>query len=327
MGVKCEIVIKAHNGAFRPGQLVQGTVRYFINKPTKFRTIDITFLGNGICHWIDAGHQYENEEDYVKVNKNFHKTKLDQEVFISGSFEYPFEFLLPNDIPSSVKYNIRCKIEYKIIVTFVKAQGLTTIHNFTKEIPVYGYVKPCSTEPWIFKLQKNILDHKTNFEVKAKIEKTFLTPGEDIRLRLAVNNNSDALITIKAVLIEYFRFVSEDKRTHESARPIKERSICTVENSMSEITCIVPTLPNSYSIQHANILTRGYKLRVTAKLPDLHADAEEEVPIAIGEKKEHLQGADRGNESNSSSSKAPRTDDCNLSSLTLAIDDFNLIEL
>lgn len=308
MGVQCQIIIKpAQNGDFRPGQSVAGTVRYFINKATKFRTIDITFLGKGMCIWSESRYEFENEEIYVNVNKNLFKPRPDQEVLLSGNFEHPFEFLLPYDIPSSIKYNIRCKIEYKIIVTFVKAKGLTSINEFTKEIPVYGYATPCSPEPRIFRLEKN------SFKVNAEIERTFLAPGESIRLKIAIKNDSDATITIKSALIEYFRFVSDDGRTHEVVQTIKERSTNVTEKIMSQIICVIPTLPNSYSVQHANALTRGYKVRVTAELPDPHANAEVEVPVVIGERREHLEAIDDENKfGNPLSTKEPGIEDLNL---------------
>ncbi|KAJ8730544.1 hypothetical protein PYW08_001957 [Mythimna loreyi] len=323
MGIECEIFIeRANRGIFRPRQPVVGKVKYFISKPTMFRTIDISFLGKATCQWSTPGpdkipREYYNEEEYVNDSRNLFKAQHGQEVFLSGTFEYPFEFLLPDNIPSSTKYYKGGIIEYKVIVLFVKAKSIRTIKEYNRSIPVYGYVCPCSREPLIFSLQKTLssLTAISNIDIKGEIEKTFLTPGDKIKLKLTINNNTDVLITINTKLIENYIYVSEDETTNVVSMPLEntQSSITIVEKSFSVITCIVPTLPTLYSIQNSKILSREYKVRVTAKLPNPKDNVDVEVPVVIGERKKEVGAAAAiDNEINSTFSITPEIDVGNL---------------
>lgn len=312
MGVDCQILIhRANSGVFRPGQPVVGTVKYFINKPTNFKTIDVSFVGKATCQWSVSGPDtstmvYCNEEDYVNENKNLFKAKYGQEVLLLGNFEHPFDFLLPDNIPSSIKSNSGGKIEYNVVVSFVKGKGLRTLKEYTRGIPVYGYVSPCSPEPLTFGLQKKLLALRTNYiiDVKAQIDKTFLTPGENIKLKLTINNETPVPFTIITELIEYFTSVAEDKTTKVASKPLEttKSTANIVEKCVSVINCIVPTLPSLYSIQHSKILFGEYRVKVTARLPFPYNNANVEVPVVIGERRDQVGTAAADDDDGNSSS-------------------------
>ncbi|KAJ8730545.1 hypothetical protein PYW08_001958 [Mythimna loreyi] len=293
MSVDCQIIIqRANGGVFRPGEPVIGKVKYVINKPTKFKTIDINFLGKAKCAWSVPGPEkttieYFNEEEYVNDNINIFKSKHGQEDLLSGTFEYPYEFELPANIPSTIKFNLLCKIEYKVIVVFVLKSFWASVKKFSEEFPVYGFVSPCSPEPLIFSLQKKVISLKdiSTVDVKAEIEKTFLAPGEDIILKLTINNDTDVPVTIKTELVEYCTCIANDKTNKVFTSPLTyTKSTRSVEKkSSSVITCIVPILLKWCSIQNSKILKGEFKVRVTAKLPFPYTNAFVEAPVVIGE--------------------------------------------
>ncbi|KAJ8721240.1 hypothetical protein PYW07_002015 [Mythimna separata] len=292
MVVTCQILLqKSKEGVFRSGQPVIGTLKYNIDKPTKFTSIDISLRGKGKCEWTETysntTRYYSNTEEYVNIFKNLLTDQND----VSGTYEHPFEFYLPENIPTSMK-NTTCKIEYRVVVTFVRDNFLKTKYKFDAEVLVYGYVSPCSPEPLIFGLQKNLisLTSNNNIDIKAEIEKTFLTPGENIKLNLMINNDTDVPIAIKAELVKYFTYLSEDKTEKIDKEVLKttEGYFASVkERSVSSVNCIVPTLPNLYSIQHTKIMTGEYKVRVTARIPFPHTNAVVEIPVVIGERSGH----------------------------------------
>ena len=77
-----------------------------------------------------------------------------KDIFLLGTFEYPFEFLLPENIPTSIK-NPTCTIEYKVVATFLKENFYEIKKSIEAEVTVYGYVNPCSPEPQVFSIQKD----------------------------------------------------------------------------------------------------------------------------------------------------------------------------
>lgn len=312
MGVKGLILLqRSQAGAFRAGQPLKGILKYSLDKPTKFTSIDISLVGKGKCQWSetdadDSTTYYSNKEDYVKIIKNVLAGRTNQKIE-AGTYECLFELFLPENIPTSFKNKI-CTIAYKIIATFVKDNFFGTKDKFEEEVTVYGYVDPCSPEPLIFGLQKDLLtlSSNNNIEVKAEIERTFVTPGENIKMQLKVINDSDVPVTIKTELMKYFTYVSSNKRKKidkETVETTKDYSPSLKENSVSKLTCVVPTLPSLYSIQHTKVMIGEYKVKVTLKLPFPHINATVEVPVVIGERRGHLGatvvGSDDGNPSTS----------------------------
>ena len=307
MGLECQIFLQdSKEGVYRPGETVVGALNYTINKPKKYLSIDVSFVGKGRCKWsesdsdeettigscLDSDNEkitYSNEEEYISKNINLFSLGDGEGVVLSGTFEYPFDFLLPDDLPTSLK-NPTCTIEYKVIATFVKEKN-SKIKTFEEEVTVYGYVHPCSPEPQVFGLLKDFSSPTTvnNFTVKAEIDRTFVTPGENFTLTFAVENNSDVPIVIEAELIKYFTYVAAGGQTTkiqtEPMDTTRNYTPAIKEKSETQLTLIVPTLPSLYSIQHSKILIGDYQVRVIAKVPLSHIIAAVEVPVVIGERK------------------------------------------
>ena len=307
MGVQCQILLqKPREGVFRPGEDVVGSFNYFIDQPTKFATIDISFIGKGRCQWSvteanDKTVTFISEEEYVNINNNLFSLGDDKEVPVSGTFTHPFKFLLPYDIPTSIN-NPTCTIEYKVIATFVKDNYFKTTETFDTEVTVYGYVDPCAPEPLVFGIQKHFFSIFTtnNCIVKAEIDKTFVTPGENFTITLTADNNSDVPIVIETELIKYFTYIAKAayglirKEVIETVDTTKHSSQALLSRSVTKLVAIVPTLPSLYSIQHSRILVGEFKVKVTAKVPFPYFNTSVELPVVIGERKDHLGVATQG---------------------------------
>uniref|UniRef100_A0A2H1VCY6 SFRICE_020017 n=1 Tax=Spodoptera frugiperda TaxID=7108 RepID=A0A2H1VCY6_SPOFR len=284
MAVSCEILIaRTEDDVFKPGDLVTGTIKYFIDEPTKFEGISMNFLGNGNCWWtkteggaISVG----NSETYVNKTISFYTGKSGEE--LSGAYEYPFQFLLPINIPSSYKDG-NCVIAYKIIVTFVRT---TRREQFEAEIPVQGYVTTSVQEPMLFGLQKKLFPVFTDSKIalRGELENVAVTPGTNVNLTIKVNNDSNNEIFVRTELIKCFTLMSNHGET--SANIILVPNTTTgsniEKNSEQSIKCVVPTFVNLFSIQNSNIVKGEYKVRVTIEIPFPYKDATVDVPVVIG---------------------------------------------
>ncbi|CAH0702214.1 unnamed protein product [Spodoptera exigua] len=294
MGVTCQILIdRTEHGVFKAGGSVTGSLKYFIDKPTQFRRISMCFLGKGECQWSsdsdsdDDGTDYSNCEEYLNQIFNVY-LGTNKKDLLSGAFEYPFQFLLPIDIPPSFKDDI-CTIKYKITVTFVKANFLKTKKNFDVEIPVTSYVNPCSLEPMVISLKKDLSSFKTSnkIEIKGEISKTCVAPGENFQMTLTVNNDTKLEIFVKSELVNRVIYISSCN--HKKVRENTVEDTCTITsvaaNGVANLLCVVPTYTNLSSIQHTKVMIREYKVKITAKLPFPHINAVLEVPVVVGSRK------------------------------------------
>ncbi|XP_022814528.1 arrestin domain-containing protein 2-like [Spodoptera litura] len=300
MGVMCQILLdRTEDGVFKAGGLVTGTLKYFIDEPTQYEKISMCFLGKGQCYWSEKNNNsdnisdttsYSNSEEYVNQTVNLYLGTNKQDL-ISGTFEYPFQFLLPNDIPPSFKDGT-CTIRYKITVTFVKQNFLKTNNEFDVEIPVMSYVNPCSPEPLIFSLKKDLFSFKLSrtIELKGEIRKTCVAPGDNFEMTLTVNNNSNLSIFIKTELVYRVTYISSCNHKNFGGHIVKDTSTMSpiAANGVENLICVVPTLQNVYSIQHTKVMIREYRVRVTFKLPFPHINAVLEIPVTVGLRKHEL---------------------------------------
>lgn len=284
MAVSCEILIaRTEDDVFKPGDLVTGTIKYYIEEPTKFEGISMNFLGNGNCWWTKTeggAMSVGNSETYVNQSICFYTGKSGEE--LSGAYEYPFQFLLPINIPSSYKDG-NCVIAYKIIVTFVRT---TRREQFEAEIPVQGYVTTSVQEPMLFGLQKKLFPVFTDNKItlRGELENVAVTPGANVNLTIKVNNDSNNEIFVRTELIKCFTLMSNHGET--SANIILVPNTTTgsniEKNSEQSIKCVVPTFVNLFSIQNSNIVKGEYKVRVTIEMPFPYKDATVDVPVVIG---------------------------------------------
>ncbi|XP_063893634.1 arrestin domain-containing protein 3-like [Helicoverpa armigera] len=291
MGVLCQILInRTDDGVFRSGQTVTGTLKYSIEKPTRYNSIDISFVGKGRCRWSEGSRKnrrtYSNQEEYFSAYQNLYTPKGD-EMLKPGEFEYPFEFIVPYNIPSSFK-DYTCTIEYKVIVKFAKRKLFSSGDTFETEIPICGCVSSSLQEPLLFGLRKTLTSFKSNSKVRvnAEIDKVTVAPGEHFNLRLTIFNDSNVSVMVKTELLTFFTYVSSIGHKKVVMQPIeatKSNSTKIKAGSKTELVCNVPTLTSMYSIQHTKILIGQYKVRVMVKLPFPHVNAAVAIPVEIGE--------------------------------------------
>lgn len=295
MPVLCEIFLdKTRDGVHRSGEPIRGTLVYSVDKPTKFESIYMSFVGKGKCRWSesdgDDNRYYENKEEYVNQSCNVLHSRSDNKI-PAGRYEFPFQFFLPHEIPASFK-NKTCCIQYKITAEFVKAKFFNATSKFVKEIPVYAYVSRTSVEPLHFGLHKDLFSLTSNQKVivKAVLDKTIAAPGENFTIKLTIDNDSGLNVIIKTKLYRCFTYISSSKSKKVEKEAVKDTASATTikERSVSNLMFTVPVLPSLYSIQHTKIMTGEYKVRVKIDLPFPHFNEEVEVPVAIGERRDRL---------------------------------------
>lgn len=192
MGVACQILIhKKKEGVHKGGQAVTGIVRYAIDKPTEYKAVTLSLLGTGKCSWTECrgNNVYETFtglEFYIIIHKDLLNKKTETATIDIGSYEYPFTFQLPEDLPSSFK-NDTCTIAYHIQVKFEKSTFFSINKTFTTEIPVYGLMEPIVEGPVTFGLDKTLMTLSAEIpmiNLKAQMLKTILTPGENAHLSI-----------------------------------------------------------------------------------------------------------------------------------------------
>lgn len=304
MGVSCKIVVNTpREGVHRAGQPVAGVVKYAIDEPTVYTDVIISLVGEGRCSWtendVTASEDgpktttYTGTENYVKRRLYMLDKLPGEEITLPfGAYEYPFEFILPRNIPPSFEDSI-CKISYKVEVKFAKPGFFSINRNFYIEIPVYGHVEHVSpSTPIVFGVDKTLFKPFSNKEqtvrLKAEIDRACLTPGQNANLSFIMTNDTDTEgISVMSELVSTTTYTADCGRQKTYTHSIKETmrgTVCVSIHSVTKLFTVVPILPHLYSIQHSSVLKKSFKLLVTVRLPMPHINASVSVPVVIGER-------------------------------------------
>ncbi|XP_063359391.1 arrestin domain-containing protein 17-like [Cydia amplana] len=302
MGISCKIHLKkSREGIHRAGEPINGILSYAIDEPTEYQTAVLSFVGTAKCFWREydlvrkSSYTYSGNDEFLSLHTNIIKKQPEQTITLDvGTYEFPFEFLLPAEIPSSFQDEYS-GIEYHVKVKFMKPSFFSLTKKFEREVTVYGNVNPVTgSESRTYELQKKLFKWFSSIEpiiyLKARIAKSFLTPGENALVDMAVANETDTDISNITTELSC-RTTYTGKRFFSIKAKVVDETIKGCASITPSIpayktvkySCIVPTLPHLYSIQHSKIISKEYFITVIMNLPFPHIMATCTIPIVIGE--------------------------------------------
>lgn len=304
MGIFCQVLInRPRNGLHKAGQPVTGIVRYTVDEAARYKDVVISLIGKGKCSWQKSRknhHKGRNEtrtyigrEVYTEQCISLHNKGSDGAFVLPiGTYERPFSFVLPNNIPSSFKDNT-CTIKYKLVIKFEKPNFLSVHQKFDLEIDVIGNVHPIALEGrTVTELKKTLFKpfkkRKHHVHVETEIANTTFKPGNQVKINFKVTNDSDVVVpSVKAELICNTTYTSDCGRRKKRYKTINE---CTAEtpsvpdNAVANMSSAMLLAGYLYTIQHSRIMFNEYSIQITLRLPMPHINTSVKIPIVIGEK-------------------------------------------
>ncbi|KAM3963604.1 LOW QUALITY PROTEIN: arrestin domain-containing protein 17-like [Aphomia sociella] len=307
MGIHCEINLnKRADGAYIPGSVVSGTIKYGVDVETVFEKITVSLKGHGFLIIHDqqsnkkgrATHTYRNSEDYVDID-NVVYTRKKEEPLAIGMYEMPFSFKMPEEVPPSLKYikrraryRVRCCIEYYLRIKFERPGTFSFNKKFKKEITVVSGIKPrLPMEPIMHGEQKKVFQmfSKNNIiNIKATIQNSVISTGGKIEFSYEIVNDTN--LTIKGVetkLLELHTFTAYNGKKVEFPKNIadtdsKTGSIPGGEKQTMDTIINVPT--ERTSLEFSKIVSREYFVQIEVEIPFPHWNAVLKIPVQIGDR-------------------------------------------
>lgn len=296
MGVFCEINFnKTPNDVYISGKTVSGIIKYAINEETVFSKITISLKGRGT---LKLKHPEEKairevKEDYI----NFHEVKeRNKELKPIGSYQIPFNFVLPKCIPQTVEYfketldyKVKCKITYFIKIKFERPGLFKFSKSFKREIIVVSGISPrLPIIPIVWGEQKSFYDifscSNRYVNIKATIESCVVKCNEKIKLHYEVTNHTNFVIKcVVTKLIEKYTFTVETGRKIEIIDKIKNTDTKTGSIQRGEVQNMDVEIDNSNasSIDYSKLISRDYIVRITVHLPLPYRNCILNIPIQV----------------------------------------------
>uniref|UniRef100_A0A2A4K6V2 Arrestin C-terminal-like domain-containing protein n=1 Tax=Heliothis virescens TaxID=7102 RepID=A0A2A4K6V2_HELVI len=295
-------------GIFYSGQLIEGSVIFYLEHPIKFSVICMQFLGEANSFWTETEIETVNGVEKHKLIKYVGREEyFNSNVELAGGSgagvshlpahgqDFPFKFLIPSEAPSSFKGE-RGEVVYSMTANLIFAdpslQNESVTKNFQVVAPfdlnmgspkirqpinlefeeVYGCDCFCSPDP---------------MNIRVSLPISGYCPGQVIPVSFEVDNQSSVEIT----KITFQLFSKELYRSHRpQSEYIMPENILVTEkkgpvlgHSKRNFTydLKVPDMIPPF-LENCGIIDVGYFFRVIIKLSGCNDELQDEAEICLG---------------------------------------------
>lgn len=292
-------------GIFYAGTTIKGNLKVKLDDDMKMRGIYLVFLGKAYVHWSEQHSRGsgKNRRTYTKHyrarEQYFHHRHLvygswDHETdstieLKKGKHKYPFEFTLPEGLPSSFEGGTG-HVRYQVSATIDKPWKFD--HNTRRPFTVIS-ILDLNRQPDAMKApggqgQKHLccLCCKSGpIEANFHIERTGFVPGEAIKLYSEISNGASRKMASSYVdlrMHQVFRAGGKSRyRTTEVARITKGEIEGHGEESWTGEELVIPPIPPSF-LAGCNIIDISYVLQMNVDPAGPAFDLEVPLKVIIG---------------------------------------------
>ena len=291
MGKAIEIILDQSESCFAPGSVVRGTLVVELEEAKSYEKITVLLEGKGKVSWQEGSGNnrvtYYSSERYVDLKTVlWESSQSPDETLERGRYTYPFEFVLPENCPSSFRSHVG-RIYYKI-------KGLISTGQFKFDIKVNQYfdvVKCVSIDQSLTQKDINVEKKKqVGFSCcgcgvitfSAQLPCDGFSVGQEIPVQVNVENGSGRLIKIRARLIERITYITTRKRRtseNEIAVKLSESLRSHAFSYWTSSNFLVPQIRPA--ITSSKIIKSQYMVRVTVVIP-WALNSSIDIPVTIG---------------------------------------------
>ncbi|XP_071544112.1 arrestin domain-containing protein 3-like [Panulirus ornatus] len=286
------VVLQPNQPVYFPGQMIKGHIIVKVSSEVSCRGITVTAKGVGKVHWSErrgkTTHYYSSEEEYTRQTVRVWQGRDTGDKIHSGRHRFPFQFVLPHNIPSSFEAT-HGKVRYQVKAVADIPWGLDIT---TKALFSVNHLYDLN------------LDNTAKYPVRSQKEKTVCccccaegpislsitaarsgyVAGQNIVVNGEVVNNSRSPIKYtEAKIVQQIQYITP-RKTKEEIRTVQRVYRPQIHaggtDVWSSVPLPVPAVPASH-LQHCNIIIIEYFLMFIAKLGACKS-AKLKAPIVIG---------------------------------------------
>ncbi|CAH1112469.1 unnamed protein product [Psylliodes chrysocephalus] len=275
----CAIEVQ-HSGPFTPGSTITGKLLCFFKKAEYIKGIKCYLSGEEFTQFNVASH------------RNFHgvKTFLRREIEImqpctlqSGSYKYPFSFELPVRIPSSFEHE-KGKVLYEITAEVYRGEErvyrCTHMIQVSVTVNLKDMVHEITMAPVTYPLEEILRSHcccySAHVFLALSLEKDAFLVGEDIKIKLNVNNAADVNISEVVLKLESHTEVTAtepQRRKFVAVDDICTKSESGVEGRSQKLYTLglkIPADLNLPFLKQCKLIRQWYTITAVIKFNDCY---------------------------------------------------------
>ncbi|OQS02327.1 hypothetical protein THRCLA_05287 [Thraustotheca clavata] len=282
LGGKGTIDVIVDKPYYISGELVAGSLLVQVFEPIDCNEVVIIVSGNEVVRWPASNSRYEDLSDYIREDEFLQEKVLIKLILFNvqqqippGNYVYPFEYILPNDLPGSFdnkKDNgVVAKITYSITGT-LSIDGMLT-KDLSKTIPlnVYeqwnGEIASISNEKSVdVKLLE--LFNKGKCNLRIALDKNVYEPNEIVMIHCNILNQAKK--GVKSIQFDLIQTVKANIRTYCTLAKI----MCTAtfpgtpaSSEISQVFSFQLKDDGLYPSTHGQVLTCSYRIEMTCTIP------------------------------------------------------------
>ena len=284
-------------GSYSPGSAIRGSLTIEVDKPKRYKFIEVNLLGKGKVRWSEGGAgntgrnfsdqqnrtHYSASEEYV--NQKITLWMCDDppnDTLSVGRHTYRFRFVLPDNCPSSYS-SIIGNISYKI-KGLISTGHFKLDHKVKHPITVRELITAAPSAGVRLEKRKTVgcgLCMSGDITYNAQLPSTSFTIGEEIPVSWNVENGSGRRVTLRCSLrekITYFAGGSSRSNTKLVSCP---SNVAIPPRSVRDATVSVPIPSCRPAITHSNIIRSEFLLFAAVAIP-WACNSNNTIPVTIG---------------------------------------------
>ena len=300
---------------YQPGEIIRGKICIHLHRSTLVQQIYVSIFGEGVVSWDDPYlGTFQASENYLDSSKVIlDRTQQTPELLDRGFHDLPFEYQLPEDIPSSFigKYG---SVTY-ILKAVVQGERTGDTSIATEPFLVLrGYLLPERVyKPIERKLEKRYWSLCSTGKVKVVLglNQTGFVPGEDLYIQAEIQNHSPLRITaIQASVIMNSEYFAQKDSIPFRQIVNKRRDDYELIDGDGRLwqnvrIAIPPYIPES-NLEFCDIINVAYTFQFRVELSG-GQELRTEIPILLGAKPKGLEvPADKLNNINTHWTMGPK---------------------
>ncbi|TMW63931.1 hypothetical protein Poli38472_014636 [Pythium oligandrum] len=99
-GAKGVVAITLERPTYQPGETLVGYITLRVDKGFNAKELQVAIIGDELVTWEIAGEQHERSRNWLRD----HQVIAAPQRYEPGDYVFPFQFLLPYDLPNSFEY-------------------------------------------------------------------------------------------------------------------------------------------------------------------------------------------------------------------------------
>ncbi|KAG6798960.1 arrestin domain-containing protein 17 [Apis mellifera caucasica] len=286
------------------GETVSGNIIVDIVREKEIRGLFFIAIGQANVSWTEYDHTrkkkhhshnviYSNSEKYFEFKYNIiAKHKSNSRMTIPfGYHEYPFNFQLPHNIPSSfehkyghVRYTIKVVMDRPWRFDHQTKIAFTVIST----LDLNAHREKClGLDDEMIKNFFSCCCNQGSINLQIRIPSSGYVPGQSIITMMNyVNSTNNIQITkISTKLLQKLKFYASTPHTRLKSSTVEIATKDTSESYLARGQAIsemlIPPIPPSY-LEYCSIIDLSYELLVTVHVSGLHFKMKKSYPLLIG---------------------------------------------